>query len=445
MTELYDLSAVTLLALIRGGDCSASEIVQSCFDRIEASEPAVKGFVQFNRSAAIEQARRLDSGEPRGALHGIPIAIKDTIDVADFVCSWGTPIHAHRIPPRDASLVRRLREAGAIIVGTTVSTEYAIARAGPTRNPHDLTRTPGGSSSGSGAVVAAHMVPLAVGTQTLGSIVRPSTYCGIYGYKPTIGAISTDGVMTISAVFDTVGPMARSLDDIELFNTVFSLAKSNSSDEPTRHRPATGTPILQIDGPYTDRIEPETKQALQEAAVILRTAGHPVSSHDLPARFGTLTECFETIVFRDVANAHGHDFDEHGDMMSDRFREIVTRGRAVTEAGYSAALADRQFYLEYLDGFLGENGVILAPATDGVAPPYSEQTGNQKIQSLYTVIGYPAVAVPCRPICGMPVGVQLASRRNHDALVLATARVLEAGRVGKDESKTAEGLKAVEI
>ncbi len=239
--------------------------------------------------------------------------------------------------------------------------------------------------------------------------------------------------------------MARSLDDIELFNTVFSLAKSNSSDEPTRHRPATGTPILQIDGPYTDRIEPETKQALQEAAVILRTAGHPVSSHDLPARFGTLTECFETIVFRDVANAHGHDFDEHGDMMSDRFREIVTRGRAVTEAGYSAALADRQFYLEYLDGILGENGVILAPATDGVAPPYSEQTGNQKIQSLYTVIGYPAVAVPCRPIGGMPVGVQLASRRNHDALVLATARVLEAGRVGKDESKTAEGLKAVEI
>jgi Asp-tRNA(Asn)/Glu-tRNA(Gln) amidotransferase A subunit family amidase len=445
MTELCDLSAVTLLALIRSGDCTASDIIQSCFNRIEASEPAIKGFVQFNRAAAIEQAQRLDADKPRGPLHGIPIAIKDTIDVADFVCSWGTSIHAHRIPSQDAFLVRRLREAGAIIVGTTVSTEYAIARAGPTRNPHDLTRTPGGSSSGSGAVVAAHMVPLAVGTQTLGSIVRPSTYCGIYGYKPTIGAISTDGVMTISAVFDTVGPMARCLDDIELFNAAFSLAKRDPSDGPTRHRPSTNIPILQIDGPFADRIEPETRQALQQAVAILRVAGNHVSSHDLPARFDAFTECFETIVFRDVANAHGRDFDEHSEMMSDRFREIVTRGRMVTDADYKAAMADRQFYLEYLDGILGENGVILAPATDGVAPTYSEQTGNQRIQSLYSVIGYPALAVPCQPIGGLPVGVQFASKRNHDALVLAIARVLETGLRGKPEFKSAERLKSVEI
>jgi Asp-tRNA(Asn)/Glu-tRNA(Gln) amidotransferase A subunit family amidase len=441
MTELCALSAVTLQAMIRNGDCSATEAVQSCCDRIETADRAVKSFVHFDRSAAIEQAKRLDLGEPRGLLHGIPIAIKDTIDVAGYVCSWGSPIYARRVPPQDALVVQRLRRAGAVIVGTTVSTEFAIARAGPTRNPHDVTRTPGGSSSGSAAAVAARMVPITVGTQTLGSIVRPSTYCGICGFKPSIGTIGTAGVMPISPVFDTVGPMARCLDDIDLFNAALAPATGDRIDRP-RRLPAQNVPVLRIDGPYAERIEQETAVALQEAAAALQAAGHPVIAHALPARFCSLTECFETIVFRDLAATRGCDFDEHGEMMSERMREIIAHGRTVTESGYRAALTERQFYLEYLDNALGENGVILSPATDGVAPPFSERTGDQKIQSLYTVIGYPALAVPCRPIGGLPIGIQLAARRNCDALVLATARVLEAARMRADTSVTAAELRS---
>src|SRR5487761_76218 len=430
MTELYELSAAALATMIRGGECSATEVARSCCDRIETADPDVKGFVHYDRAAAMTQAQRLDAGEPRGPLRGVPIAVKDTIDVAGFVCSWGSPIHARRVPSRDALVVQRLREAGAVIVGTTVSTEYAIARAGPTRNPHDLARTPGGSSSGSAAVVAANMVPISVGTQTLGSIVRPSTYCGLYGYKPSVGAISTNGVMPLTPVFDTVGPLARSLDDVDLFNAALSLARR---DTPER-RPASGTPVLQITGPYEERIEPATAAALHEAATALIAAGYPVTSHALPSRFKSLTECFETIVFRDMARAHGRDRDEHDDMMSDRFREIVDRGRTITESQYRAALADRQFYREHLDSALGENGVVLAPATDGVAPLFSERSGDQKIQSLWSVVGYPALAVPCRPVDGLPIGIQLASRHNRDTAVLAIGRILEASLARQDAS-----------
>jgi Asp-tRNA(Asn)/Glu-tRNA(Gln) amidotransferase A subunit family amidase len=431
MSELCELSALALQTMLRRGDCSATEIIQACCDRIEALEPDVKGFVHIDRAAAMMQARALDASEHRGLLCGIPVAIKDTIDVSGFVCSWGSPAHANRIPSRDAYVVQRLREAGAVIIGTTTSTEYAIARAPATRNPYDLNRTPGGSSSGSAAAVAANMVPLAVGTQTLGSIVRPSTYCGIYGYKPSVGTIAMDGVMPLSPHFDTVGPMARCLDDIHLFNRALSIASAIGD----HLSPAAATPVWLIQGPYEDRIEPETAAALQEAAAALRAAGHSVTTHDLPARFQSLTECFETIVFHDIAIAHGHGRDTYGDLMSDRFREIVNRGRAVSEGQYHAALAESRFYRQYLDTVLGEHGIVLAPATDGVAPPYSERTGDQKIQSLWSVVGYPALAVPCPPVNGLPIGVQLATRRNHDAAILAAARALEADTVRGDTSR----------
>jgi Asp-tRNA(Asn)/Glu-tRNA(Gln) amidotransferase A subunit family amidase len=420
MRELYDLPAVTLRKMIGNGDCSVTEVVKSCCDRIESRDPAVKSFVHFDRDTALAQARTLDAAEPRGLLHGIPVAVKDTVDVAGFVCSWGSAIHRDRVPGRDAAIVRRLRQAGAVIVGTTVSTEYAIASAGPTRNPHDLARTPGGSSSGSAAAVAANMVPLALGTQTLGSIVRPSTYCGIFGLKPSTGTIGMEGIMPLSPLFDAVGPMARCLDDIELFNATISELPL----PPSRQFRTAGTAVVQINGPYQDRIEPETATALAEAATALRTAGFHVAPHDLPSRFQSLTECFETIVFRDMAAAHGQDRDAQGDLMSDRFRGIIDRGRAVTDADYRAALAERRFYCDYLDSLLGETGIVLAPATDGVAPPFSDRTGDQKLQSLWSVVGYPALAVPCRPIGGLPIGVQLASRRGRDASVLAMGRML---------------------
>src|SRR4029079_6172457 len=216
MPELADLSACELRELQARKKCSAEEIVRSCFAKVRTLEPTVKAFVDIQEERALTEAQKMDRSPPPGPLHGIPVAVKDTVDVAGVRCVWGTEIHAERVPTRDATVVRRLRECGAVIIGTTVATECAIAMTGLTPNPHDASRSPGGSSSGSGAAVAARMVPIAVATQSVGSIIRPSSYCGVFGLKPSKGAISTEGVMPISKRLDHVGPMARSIADIAL-------------------------------------------------------------------------------------------------------------------------------------------------------------------------------------------------------------------------------------
>ncbi len=432
VSELADLSATELRHLLSRRDCSAVDIVASCLKRIREREPVVKAFVDLDEEGAVAQAKACDRIPAQGVLHGIPVAVKDTVDVAGMRCTWGTPIYADRVPATDAAVVRRLREAGAVIVGTTVTTEYAIAHAGPTTNPHNPAHTPGGSSSGSGAAIAARMVPIAVATQSVGSIIRPSIFCGVFGLKPTLGAISTAGAMPLSPRLDHVGPMARTVEDIALATEVMFGREGGDAGgveiAPPRLRALPpSTRVLRVDGPLSDRIEAPTAAALDRAQRALEGAGLQVSAVDLPDRFSRLIACYETIIFRDLAERHGADYDKHAHRMSERFREIIQAGRATTQDAYDAAVADAAFYRAHILELLAGDTVILTPATDGSAPKVSDRTGEQKLQSLWTVTGVPSLATPCGKVGGLPVGVQLVAAPGREDLALAVARVVGAG------------------
>jgi Asp-tRNA(Asn)/Glu-tRNA(Gln) amidotransferase A subunit family amidase len=392
--------------------------LESFLARIEEQDPVVRAFVQVDGEGARRRARELDQQRPSTPLHGLPIAIKDTIDVAGLKCTLGTPVHASRVPARDALVVRRLREAGAVIVGTTVSTEYAIARAGPTRNPHHAAHTPGGSSSGSAAAVAAGMAPLALGTQTVGSIVRPATYCGIFGFKPTFGAIDRAGCMPLSSRLDHVGPFARTAADLELAWRVLSDARQagGATESPPR-RPARA---YRIDEPLQGRNSPETHEALDRAQALLEANGIEVQSATLPLRFADAKACWETILFRDIARNHGADRDAHGEAMSERLRSMIDAGRKVDDSDYKRALGEADTLRRELQQRLAAGSIILAPATDGAAPPFSDETGPSRLQGLWTLVGFPALAVPCGNVDALPVGVQLVGVPHDDDLVLHT-------------------------
>lgn len=423
-----DLSAAEAAAAIKRGALRSEEIVSACLERITALEPRVRAFVDLRPEDALAQARLSDRrpANQRGALHGVPVAVKEVFDVKGMRCSWGTPIHKGRVPGNDATVVERLRSAGAIILGTTVSTEYAIASPGPTTNPHDVLRSPGGSSSGSAAAVAAGMAPLALGSQTIGSIVRPATYCGIYGLKPTHGAIGTQGAMPLSFFLDHIGFLARTPDDIALACRVlfdrshadirYMSAHSSDPDEPAIPRR-----VLLVDGPLRQRIEPPSRTALERAQRALELAGARVLPTELPADFDDAEACLDTILCRDIAANHGGDRDRAGDQMSPRVRHLVDRGRGISGEQYARAVSRARQYRESLLGLLDENSIILSAATDGTAPLLVAGTGSPSLQGLYTLTGLPALAVPCGAVSGLPVGIQLIAAPGREELLLAAA------------------------
>jgi Asp-tRNA(Asn)/Glu-tRNA(Gln) amidotransferase A subunit family amidase len=433
MKELAALGAAEAAAAIRRGELSSEDLVRACLERIALQEPRIHAFRdRVAPEAALAEARDRDrTREDRpGALHGVPVAVKEIIDVANLHCGWGTPIHATRVPTNDAVVVARLRAAGAVIIGTTVSTEYAIARAGPTTNPHDPSRSPGGSSSGAAAAVAACMAPLALGTQTVGSIVRPATYCGVYGLKPTHGAISTQGVMSLSGALDHVGFLARDVDDIDLACGVLfdrngetsgfaSVPPAVSSDALAPRR------AFLVEGHLRACIELASRTALERAQAALEASGASVLHTDLPAEFGEAESCLDTILWRDIAANHGADRDRAGEQMSPKLRDLVDRGRKISDEQYASAIDRARHYRASLVRLLDSDAIILAPATDGVAPPIGiEGTGSPRLQGLYTMTGLPALAVPCGMFEGLPIGVQIIANPGREGLLLAAARVM---------------------
>lgn len=443
-TELIAISAADAAVEIARGAISSEDYVQACLNRIAAVDKDVQAFIHLDPDYALLQARELDkhrsSGRPIGPLHGIPVAIKDIFDTADFPTEYGSPIHVGRRPHDDCAAVARLRAAGAVIIGKTVTTEFAYFHPGKTRNPHDPERTPGGSSSGSAAAVAAGMVPLAIGSQTNGSVIRPAAFCGVYAMKPGHGLISRAGALILSRVLDHVGAFARTLDDLALILDV--LAGTDAADSDSRayaapafraiaaEAPPVAPSFAFIRTPMWDKADPETQQKLEEAAKQLGAV-----DVDLPDGYRAAWEAHRVIMWTDMAHNLGDNLDK-GEV-SQQFRDLVTEGRKTTAVQYLAAVRDAQRYAEGLSEVFAHADAVITPSARGVAPK-GTATGDPVFCTFWTLIGVPALNLPILTgEGGLPLGLQLIGERGRDERLLRTAQVVLAKLGGKKFARRA--------
>ncbi|HUQ73992.1 MAG TPA: amidase [Burkholderiales bacterium] len=432
------LSASECAERLRAGLLTSEELVGSCLQRIRAIEPTVQAWTFLDEQLALAQARSADerrrSGEPVGALNGIPVGIKDIIDTADMPTENGTVLHKGRMPRTDAAVVARLRAAGAVIMGKTVTTECAYFSPGKTRNPHNAEHTPGGSSSGSAASVAAAMVPLALGSQTAGSTIRPAAFCGVYGYKPSHGLIARTGVLRLSRTLDHIGVFARGIDDLAL--VAEELAGYDEGDPDTRLRaripfralsaeePPIPPTLAFIKTPHWERTDPDTKDAYAE---LVETLGDRVEEVELFPTAGEGWDLQKTIMEAEMASNLEPLWVAGKDKLSERLRDLMQRGRDTRVVDYQRALRSAARIAESFDElFMERYDAIVTPPALGTAPKGLGATGDPAFCVLWTLLGLPAVTLPLmKGANGLPLGVQLVGRRNFDARLLRTARWLE--------------------
>ena len=432
----HRLSAADAAQLIRDGAMSSEQLVSACLARTAEVDGAVQAWTYLDPEHALQQARARDEerrvGGAHGPLHGIPVGIKDIIDTGDMPTEDGTVLHAGRTPDRDAAVVARLRAAGAVIMGKTVTTELATYSPGKTRNPHNAAHTPGGSSSGSAAAVAAEMIPLALGSQTNGSVIRPAAYCGVYGFKPTHGLIPRTGVLKLSRTLDHVGVFARSIDDVAL--VAEALVGHDEGDPDTRpmarvpfSRIAAEEPPLPpvlafVKTPMWEQTDPEMREALAE---LVESLGDRVQEFTLPDSARDALEWHRTIMEAEMAANLAPEYEKGRDRLSERLREQLERGRAHSALDYLKALGHRPRLVDGLEPVFSEFDAILAPSAAGAAPRGLESTGSPVFCTLWTLMGMPALHLPLmQGEGGMPLGVQLIGQRYNDARLLRTARWL---------------------
>jgi Asp-tRNA(Asn)/Glu-tRNA(Gln) amidotransferase A subunit family amidase len=431
--ELFELSAVEATRLIRDGQLTSEDLVRACLKRIEQLEPAIEAWAHLDAEYALQQARNADAaqreGKALGPLHGVPVGVKDIFDTKDMPTEDGTVLHAGRQPLYDSKVVALMREAGAIILGKTVTTELAVYAPGKTHNPHDQNRTPGGSSSGSAAAVAAQMVPLAVGTQTNGSVIRPASYCGVCGFKPTHGLISRTGVLHQSWHLDQVGVFARSIEDVALLAEALMAFDEDDSDMRPRARPklreaAMQEPPLPPDlafakTPAWDQADADTQGAFAE---LVEHLGDRIEEIELPQPFDHAATWHRTIMEADLARSFAREYDEGKDRLSKTLIEMIERGHSILATHYNHAVDQIAMLNELLEDVFTKYDAILTPATTGEAPMGLQSTGNPIFCTIWTFCGMPAITLPLlQGSNGMPMGVQLVAPRGDDARLLRTA------------------------
>ncbi len=436
LVDITSLTAAEALAALRDGRMSAEELVGGCLARIRADEARVQAWAFIDEEHALAQARSIDlvrrEGRLAGPLHGLPVGLKDVIDTADMPTEHGTVLLAGRRPEHDATVVERLRLAGAVILGKTVTTELATYAPGKTRNPHNPAHTPGGSSSGSAAAVAANMVPLAVGTQTNGSVIRPAAYCGVYGYKPTFGWVSRHGVLRQSRALDQMGFFARSVEDLAI--VAEPLIGYDERDPDTRamararllevalQEPPLPPTFAFTKTPNWDETEGQTRLAFDEINEALGPQSMPF---DVPAIFGDAWQWHRTIMEADIARSFGAFYERGRDRLSESLLGQIERGRQVSAVEYNDAVDRMQATGEAFEEVFDHCDVLLTAATAGPAPQGLESTGSPAFCTLWTFTGMPAVTLPLlRAENGLPMGIQLVGRRGDDARLLRTARWL---------------------
>jgi Asp-tRNA(Asn)/Glu-tRNA(Gln) amidotransferase A subunit family amidase len=405
------LSAAEAVAAIEGGTLTSEKYVCACLDRIAAREPAVKAWVHLDRELALKQAKAADAAKG-GLLRGVPIGVKDIIDTHDMPTGHNSPIFEGTQPFGDAACVALCRTANAVIMGKTVTTEFANRHPGPTTNPHNPAHTPGGSSSGSAAAVADGHVPLAFGTQTGGSVIRPAAYCGVVGYKPTFGDFSRVGIKMQCHSVDTLGLMARTVDDVALFRAAVLKLAPVAIDKGIA-APRVGfcrTPIW-------DEAEPDTKQLLEKVA----------------AKLGAKEVSFSD-PFKDILDDHGAitGWESYRNYADERLRNpgkvsvelsaIMKRSETITLDRYVAAQRKTVAFKAFIDSLFDRFDVLLCPSAPGEAPKGHEFTGDPRFNSIWTLAGTPCVTLPLGTgDMGLPLGVQLVGLRHADDKLLSIA------------------------
>jgi Asp-tRNA(Asn)/Glu-tRNA(Gln) amidotransferase A subunit family amidase len=422
MADPASLSARSAAKEIAAGRLTSEVLTRAYLDRIAAREDIVHAWQYLDSEQALAEARQRDREPPRGALHGVPIAVKDLIDTVDMPTAYGSPIYERHRPTADAACVALARAAGAVVLGKTVTTEFACFTPGPTANPHNPAHTPGGSSSGSAAAVADGMAPLAFGTQTAGSILRPAAYCGVVGYKPSFGTISRAGVKLLADSLDTVGVMARDVADAAFFAGILA-------GRPALRQVAMPTVSPRFGlyrTPMWDQAEPSTAAALDRTRSAVERFGATVTEIAAPAEHNVLNAAHDAIMGFELAASLAYERTRHATQVSPRLGQLLDAGMTVTAEAYDTAVAETAMARARLDYFFGTCDAVLAPAAPGEAPPGLGYTGDPVFNRMWTLLGVPCVTLPAlRGASGLPTGVQLVGRIGDDAGLMAAALFIE--------------------
>ena len=433
----YTLTATEAVQAIASGHLSSVDLVKSCLAQISDTDASIKAWAYLDPDSALAQAAECDrirkAGLGTGPLHGLPVGLKDVIDTRDMPTQRGTDIFKDRQPEKDARLVERLRESGAVIMGKTVTTELAFMHANDTRNPHNPEHSPGGSSSGSAAAVAACHVPLAVGTQTNGSVIRPASFCGTFGFKPTRGMISRAGVLQTSESLDQVGCFGRSLEDVALLSDALAGYDQNDSCSFARPRPLmragaqADAPVppdlVWFNLPFNDRLSLDAREGIEAVLDLLGPRLTRMSAADTLAN---LVAVQARIHEYEICKHQAEVFDAHFEDLSQELQPIVVRGRKISEAEYTDALAVKDSAQTFFDELFVEFDAIIAPSAAGEAPKFGAGTGDPIFCTLWTLAGLPSISLPL--LVGdtnLPIGVQLIGPIEKDDRLLRTARWLQ--------------------
>ncbi len=418
-----EFSIAQLSERLERGDLSSESLVAACLERIGARDGTVKAWEFLDADTALAAARQCDLEERRSPMHGIPVGIKDIIDTKDYPTEYGTPIYRGRQPSADAACVSLLKQAGAVILGKTRTTELAALHPTVTTNPHNPAHTPGGSSSGSAAAVGDLMVPAALGTQTFGSVIRPAAYCGVVGYKPTYGTVTRAGLKPQAESFDTIGTFTRSAADLPLILGGL-----------TAHPPAdfeqtapTGPRIGVCRGPAWDEAAAETVRAIDDAAASFERAGATIGEIEVPQLFEDALDVHFAQARYEMVRGYAYEWREHREKISKTLTPMLAFGETVTLAEYRAAkeIADRA--RAHAARLFQDFDALLTASQPGEAPKGLDSTGNPVLNRLWTLLHLPCVTLPfAAGPNGLPVGVQLVGPRDGDSGLIAIARWAEA-------------------
>lgn len=415
MSNPAELPAAEATRRIRAGTLSAADLMAAYLDRVAAREPTIRAFSWLDPDAAMRAAEALDRRQDKGALAGIPFGVKDVIDTADMPSQYGSPTWAGHRPRSDAACVALARRAGAVVIGKTVTTEFATRHPYATTNPHNAGHTPGGSSSGSAAGVGGGLFPLAFGTQTGGSVIRPAAYCGITGFKPTYGTLHRAGMKVMSESLDTIGVMARDTGDCAL---AMSALTGLDHGDPTK-KPGRAPRLALVLGPEPEKLAAETLALMERAAAACRRAGAMVTAIDLTAPVRAGYDAHALVMNAESAEAIAWEMDHAAAQLTEGLRERLdwgrAQGRAALDAARAAFATAQAAFPVMMEGY----DAVLTPSAPGEAPMGLGSTGEPICNSLWTLLHGPCVSVPAGTgPKGLPLGVQLVARRGEDAATL---------------------------